>query len=270
VLPIPVVPGVATDGVEETKVTLRKVIQAKVRCRKHDLAVGAIHVQRENERLVADCTPCCARSAKDVKATLQKLEAAFGRIFPLVASASSPGATPLFGAGLVHLTPPPPTVGVTGMRAVSNQVAAAYAMAGKLQHLVRTNGGAPEVFSAESADDEAATWTDGKVPPCTDENIRRFTKRLIAQVTELAMKEGRPLSDYGAIFDWDQMQINVDRVDEVRALFARAPQEGAPLIEQLDANPEGTMLVFVFAERRHQRTLTLTSRGAFIGHAGTA
>jgi hypothetical protein len=107
------------------------------------------------------------------------------------------------------------------------------------------------------------------VPPCTAENIRIRTKKLIAAATSLALKGGRPLSDYACIVDWDMQVMRVETARATRELFVGAGDVPF-LVEELDANSGETLLVFIFANDRYDRTMRVTSRGYVVGREGEA
>ena len=106
-------------------------------------------------------------------------------------------------------------------------------------------------------------------PPCTAENIRTCIQKATAEATELALKEGRPLSAYAMVYDWDRQVAMLQPAADLRALFVEAG-DGPSLVEELDANSGETLLIFIFAENRYDRTVRLTSRGYFVGSAGSA
>jgi hypothetical protein len=71
------------------------------------------------------------------------------------------------------------------------------------------------------------------------------------------------------LFDWDEQVARVCPAAEMRALFVEGG-DCPSLIEELDANSGETLLVFIFAESRYNRTMRVTTRGFVVGHAGDA
>jgi hypothetical protein len=154
---------------------------------------------------------------------------------------------------------------------VSRDVAALYAQPGRIEHVVRLNGADSDIdmYTLEciDADARAKEMPDKWPPALTPENIRRYTRALIASVLERAVKEGRPLSSYAATFDWDKQVGSAWRSSELRELFVEAA-DCPILVEELDASGDDTLLLFLFANDRYDRTVKITSRGFLVGSAG--
>jgi hypothetical protein len=260
------------EGVREM---VRSFVVARVKCRKHEPAVGAIQVRVEPGRAVVEVAPCCTLTAKELGARLRKIKGvADDRVPDVIAPGQRlirAGNSPL----AIASAPPVPFVPLlttgTGRRAVSKEVAAAYAKAGRLHHIARTNGDSVEVYSAETADDEmlATHAPGGTVPPCTAENIRIRTKRLCTEAARLALTEGRPLSDYAAMVDWDTQMMHIKPKGMLREMFVSAGDVPA-LVQEMDENEGETLLVFIFADGRFDRTMRVTGRGFFVGKDGEA
>jgi hypothetical protein len=265
----------ATIGADSVESMVRSFALARVRCTKHGAPVSEIHVGMKPGKAAVTVTPCCARPAKDLKIHFRKLKAVGD---DRVHDAVRPGQH------IERQHDPPPTIAVapptpfvpfttsgTGRKAVSREVAALYAQAGRLQHIARVNDGEEiDVYSSESAGEELLSMgPDGRAPPCTVENIRIQTRKMIAEATKLALRERRPLSDYAAFVDWDDQFMHVQPASQIRATFVEAG-DVPNLVEELDANAGETLLVFIFANNRYDRTMRITARGFVVGNEGTA
>ena len=254
---------------------VRSFAVAGVRCAKHGASVREIDVQMKPGRAAVSVTPCCVRAGKELEAHLRKLKAVWDDRVPDVAGAGQRSVRPHDPPPTIAASPPMPFVPFatsgTGQRAVSKDVARSYAQAGRLQHIAHLNGEKVDVYSSETAEDEmlATSVADGKVPPCTAENIRIRTKKLIAEAAKLALEERRPLSDYASYVDWDRQVMHVEPAAKTRKMFVEAG-DVPNLVEELDANTGETLLVFIFANNRYDRTMRITARCFVAGKAGDA
>ncbi len=231
------------------------------KCAEHDDAIVSVRVLRSGPLVTFVYQPCCDAGRHALGRAKDKLETTL--------SALDRGGAVKLPDGQYLVTGPRVPPG-PGQRPVTADVAAAYARRGKLQHIVRTNG-EPDVFSRETADEEArrAYKPGDPPPPCTAENIRIFTKRGVLQATEHALQVGKPLSEFAMIFDWERQCAHVYTAPDARSLFAQAGDCPA-LIEELDANAGETLLVFIFANGRYDRTMRVTGRGHVVGYAAEA
>ncbi|HEY2512968.1 MAG TPA: hypothetical protein VGI39_19005 [Polyangiaceae bacterium] len=261
----------ATERLDASAVASRlDVSAAGVRCKKHGRPVRKLDVRVEHDTARVTVSPCCSRIREALRTHLRETAR---RDDPRASAPDSREEAPRAQAPGAF---PPPTAlpfaplgpRSTGRRAVSAEVAARYADAGRLQTIVRTNGETVDVLSGDAAKDEPLpAAADGGAPPCTVENLRLRTRGLIAEATKLALRERRPLSDYASIVDWDHQVMRVQPVYQVRKLFVEAG-DVTPLVEELDANTVGTMLIFVFAKDRYDRTIRITARGFVVGSEG--
>lgn len=235
-------------------------LRKKTTCPNHDDLIVGIRTVTSRTSVTQIYTPCCAVGRAALLKAKEKLEA--------TSDAMLRGAPVKLPDGTYLVATPPAPPG-PGMHNVSADVAARYAHMGRLPHVVRGDDGSVEVVDKESdpaaARDPAAPWP----PPCTDENVRAYSRKPIAAATERPLKEGRPLSDYAILYDWDEQVVNVQPADDLRALFVKAG-DCPKLIEELDGNSGETILLFLFAENRYRCTVRSTARGYMVGEGGTA